>query len=85
MKKIFEFVEDYNTNKQVLKYLDELIFFDEIWMFADGDKEFISMYIEDIIPLDDFIKLGNKICDNLNKMNISISDYNPNDLIHYLK
>ena len=86
MKKIFEFVEDDNTNKEILKHLDTFIFFDgEIWMFADGDRDFISKYIDGIIPLDSFIKMGNKISDNLNKMNINTSDYNSKDLIYYYK
>jgi hypothetical protein len=84
MRKIFEFVDD-NANKEILKHLDSLIFFDgEIWMFADGNRDFISKYIDGIMPLDEFIRLGNKISNNLNKMEITTSDYNPNHLIYYL-
>lgn len=86
MNKIFEFVEN-SKKSEILKYLDVFVFFDgNNWMFADQDKEFLNNYIEGILPINDFIELGNKLAENLNKMNVPVTEYdfeNINDYLNY--
>jgi hypothetical protein len=85
MKKIYEFIDNIDKKRKILELLDTFIFFDgEFWMFADGDREFISYYIDDIIPTNDFIQLGIDLSNNLNNMKVNISEYNSNDIEKYL-
>ena len=85
MKKIYEFIENNDKKNELLKSLDAFVFFDgDVWMFADGDREFLSNYIDNIIPVDDFINLGTQLADNLNKMNIDVSDYDAENIEQYL-
>jgi hypothetical protein len=85
MKKIYEFIENNDKKNELLKCLDAFVFFDgDVWMFADGDREFLSNYIDNIIPVDDFINLGTQLADNLNKMNIDVSDYDAENIEQYL-
>lgn len=85
MKKIYEFIENSDKQNELLKYLDVFVFFNgDDWMFADSDKEFLSNYIDNIIAVDDFIKLGIKLANNLNKMNIDVSDYDVKNIEQYL-
>ena len=81
--KIFEFVN--NDNKQkVFKLLDGFLFFDgDVWMFPNS-HEFISNVVRDVIKVDDFIRLGLKLVDNLNKMNIDVSDYDVDNIENYI-
>lgn len=81
--KIFEFVN--NDNKQeVFKLLDGFLFFDgDVWMFPNS-HEFISNVVRDVIKVDDFIKLGLKLVDNLNKINIDVSDYDVDNIENYI-
>jgi len=62
-----------------------LFFFDgDCWMFAKSDKEFLSNYIDNIMPVDNFIELGTQLSNNLNKMNIDVSDYDIKNIEIYL-
>jgi hypothetical protein len=83
MKKIFEFVN--NDNKQkVFKLLDGFLFFDgDVWMFPNS-HEFISNVVSDVIKVDDFIKLGFKLAENLNKINIGVLDYDVGSIENYI-
>jgi hypothetical protein len=83
MKKIFEFVN--NDNKQkVLQLLDGFLFFDgDIWIFPDS-HEFISNVVSDFIQVDDFMNLGYKLADSLNKKNIDVLYYDFSDLENYI-
>ena len=81
--KIFEFVNNDNK-KKVFKLLDGFLFFDgDVWMFPNS-HEFISNVVRDVIKVDDFIRLGLKLVDNLNKMNIDVSDYDVDNIENYI-
>lgn len=85
MNRIYEFIENDIKKLEIFKFLDGFVFYDgDVWMFPDSNKDFIYNVVSDIISVDNFIKLGNKLADNLNKMNIDVSDYDVDKIEEYL-
>lgn len=80
MKKIYEFIDN---KEKTLKLLDSFLFFSDEWMFVD-DIEFIGDDIVGIIPIEIFIDLGQKLADNLNKINLDVLDYDVDKIEEYL-
>ena len=85
MNRIYEFIENDTKKLEIFKFLDGFVFYDGyVWMFPNSNKDFIYKVVSDIISVDNFIKLGNKLADNLNKMNIDVLDYDVDKIEEYL-
>lgn len=78
--KIFEFVNDSNY---LIDKMEELIYFDEKWMFPQYNIiEFLEVDSE--VP-NDFIKIGNKIVNELNRQNVDPDKYEKSDFFNILE
>lgn len=76
---------NFNNKEKTLKLLDTLLFFEEEqWYFVE-DPKFIINNFDINIDVNDLINIGLELANNLNKMNIDISDYDCDKIEDYLK
>ena len=80
MKKINEFVNNEDVRLKIISLLDRFLFFDEEWIFPDN-SDYISNILDDIIPVNDFIKIGQDLVKKLNDEHISHDSDNITDII----
>ena len=77
---------NFNNKEKTLKLLDTYLFFENgNWYFVD-DSEFM-VNDDDCIDIDvnNLINIGLELANNLNKMNIDVSDYDCDKIEEYLK
>lgn len=76
---------NFNNKEKTLKLLDTLLFFEEEqWYFVE-DPKFIINNFDINIDVNDLINIGLELANNLNKMNIDVSDYDCDKIEDYLK